>query len=210
MTKYSKILQENWAVMEDNLRQQGFHHIVGVDEVGRGPLAGPVVAAAVILPPHCHIDGLADSKRLSAQKREKLAQVIRDKAIAWSLAVVSARHIDGQGIVPSTFKAMNRAIAHLTVKPDYVLVDGNKTLPNYEGEQSSLIGGDGLAAPIAAASIIAKVKRDQLMGRFGQIFCGYGFEKHKGYGTAEHRKFLAQEGPSPIHRHSFLHKLNRS
>ncbi|KAB2954423.1 ribonuclease HII [Heliorestis acidaminivorans] len=192
--------------MEKNLRQSGHNLLAGVDEVGRGPLAGPVVAAAVILPPYCYIDGLADSKKVSSSKREKLAQEIAEKAIALSVTVISARHIDQQGIVPSTFKAMNRAVEHLKLTPDYVLVDGNKVIPTYQGQQSSLVGGDGLAAPIAAASIIAKVFRDNQMIRFSRIFAEYGFEKHKGYGTAEHRKILSQVGPSPIHRHSFLPK----
>ncbi|MTV47691.1 ribonuclease HII [Heliobacillus mobilis] len=205
LSKSSQQLQDAWFTTETKLREKGFLRIAGVDEAGRGPLAGPVAAAAVILPPFCRIEGLNDSKKLSSARRERLAQEIRCQALACAVAVVSARVIDQIGILPATFRAMALAIGNLGIQPDYLFIDGNLPLPQYKGTQETLVGGDGLAAPVAAASILAKVTRDRLMVRFGQIFPGYGFEKHKGYGTVAHREAIILRGPTLIHRTSFLH-----
>ncbi|MDD2420624.1 MAG: ribonuclease HII [Heliobacteriaceae bacterium] len=207
MTKSSEFLRIHWEQQEKGLRTRGCRLIAGVDEAGRGPLAGPVVAGVVILPPFCRIAGLNDSKRLTANRRHLLAGEIREKAQWWAVAVISARVIDQIGILPATFKAMRVAVRKLSVLPDYLLVDGNLKIPDYPGLQQPLVGGDGLAAPVAAASILAKTVRDELMIRYARIFPGYAFEQHKGYGTVQHRRALAALGPTILHRKSFKYHL---
>lgn len=179
----------------------------GIDEVGRGPLAGPVVAGAVILDPAMKIAGLADSKKLTERRREQLAVEIRAQAIAWSIAWADAAEIDAINILQATMLAMRRAILGLSVRPDFMEVDGNR-LPRVivGGEPlagEAIIGGDDKVAAISAASILAKVHRDEMMRVVDRQYPAYGFAQHKGYGTAAHREALASCGPCPQHRRSF-------
>jgi ribonuclease HII len=181
--------------------------IAGVDEAGRGPLAGPVVAAAVILDKDCPIPGLADSKVLTEKQREELAIHITVRSLAWSVAWSDAAEIDRLNILQATFLAMRRALLGLRLRPDLVEVDGNR-LPNLrfsgiELDGNAIIGGDAKIPAISAASIIAKVHRDHMMRRFDAIYPDYGFRQHKGYGTAAHRDCLSRLGPCPQHRRSF-------
>jgi ribonuclease HII len=182
-------------------------HVAGVDEAGRGPLAGPVVAAAVILHPGRHVRGLDDSKKLSATRREQLAGDIRAKALAWSVAWADPAEIDALNILAATMLAMRRAIIGLAVTPDGVQIDGNR-LPNLwinnrqiDGE--AVIGGDALVPAISAASIIAKTTRDRIMVQMDSLYPGYEFARHKGYGTEIHRARLREYGPCEQHRRSF-------
>ena len=176
--------------------------VAGVDEAGRGPLAGPVTAAAVILDPARPIAGLDDSKRLTAARRQSLAVEIQDKALAWCLASASPAEIDRLNILQASLLAMRRAVAGLRVQPTLTLVDGNRC-PPLEGPVEAIVGGDARIAAIAAASILAKVSRDEEMTRLDRLYPGYGLAIHKGYPTAHHLAALAALGPSPIHRHSF-------
>ncbi len=181
--------------------------LAGIDEVGRGPLAGPVVAAAVILDPSRPINGLNDSKKLSAKRRESLAIEIRENALVWAIARADAAEIDALNIFQATLLAMRRALLGLRVRPTAVEVDG-KHLPNLSFQGWSvggraIIGGDSQVAAISAASIIAKVARDRMMCRLDEAFPEYGFARHKGYGTQEHRNCLHRIGPCPQHRRSF-------
>jgi len=176
--------------------------IAGVDEAGRGPLAGPVVAAAVILPEACELPGLNDSKKLSATQRETLYPLIRRAARAIGVGIVQAEEIDRINIRQASFAAMREALQQLTLTPAHVLVDGF-SIPDGPASQTGIIGGDGKSAHIAAASIIAKVLRDSLMNLWDRRFPAYGFVRHKGYGTPEHLAALDRFGPSPIHRRSF-------
>ncbi len=176
--------------------------ICGVDEAGRGPLAGPVVAAAVILPPNTPLSGLNDSKKLSPRRRERLAAEIRATALAWAVAEASAAEIDAWNILRSTLRAMARAVAALPVMPDEVLVDGNQA-PALEVPVRTIIGGDALEPAIMAASILAKTHRDARLVALEARHPGYGFARHKGYGTAAHLAALARLGPCPEHRRSF-------
>jgi len=176
--------------------------ICGVDEVGRGCLAGPVVAAAVILDPNHPIEGLRDSKKLSPKKREQLAEEIKQYALAWSIAEGSVQEIDKINILQSTLATMKRAVESLSVEPEIVLVDGNK-LPHISYRCEAIVKGDDLIPAISAASIIAKTYRDRLMVILGQTFPKYGFENHVGYGTPEHLKMLDKYGPCPCHRMTF-------
>ena len=189
--------------LESGLRAEGYDRICGVDEAGRGPLAGPVCAAAVILPPDVELPGLNDSKKLSEKKRELLFPLIQEQAVAWSVAFASVEEIEELNILRATFLAMNRAIAGLNVKPDLALIDGNQ---NREIAMPSrtVVHGDARCACIAAASILAKVSRDRLMKELAVRYPQYGFEKHKGYGTKAHYAALREYGPCPIHRRSFL------
>jgi len=185
--------------------------VAGVDEAGRGPLAGPVVAAAVVLTPRGRWDGIDDSKRLDAVRRESLfARVTRD-ARAFSWAVIGQRAIDRDNIRRATLEAMRRAVTRLRVAPDLVLVDGVDRIPGLAGAQQSVIDGDARMLSIAAASILAKVVRDRIMERLDRVWPHYGFARHKGYGTPEHLAALARLGPCPLHRYSFapvaLHEL---
>ena len=177
-------------------------HVAGVDEVGRGPLAGPVVAAAVILHPDRPIRGLKDSKLLTPEAREELAEKVRSRALAWALAWVDHEEIDRINILQASLLAMSRAVAALAVEPDEVQVDGNQC-PVVKQPVTAIVMGDSKVKAIGAASIIAKVERDALMGRMHALYPQYGFDEHKGYGTPAHLEALRRHGACPIHRRSF-------
>lgn len=181
--------------------------ICGVDEAGRGPLAGPVCAAAVILPPETVIEGLNDSKRLTEKRREALYDVICEQAIAYGIAMVSEQEIDELNILQATFLAMRRAVEQLQPVPALVLVDGNRD-PGLGIETQTVVGGDGKSANIAAASILAKVTRDRYMIGLAEEYPAYGFEVHKGYGTKRHYAAILEHGVTPVHRRSFLKNLD--
>ncbi len=180
--------------------------ICGVDEAGRGPLAGPVFAAAVILPKGLLIEGLNDSKKLTEKKRELLFDEITAQALAYSIASASEREVDEINILQATFLAMRRAIAGLSISPDLALIDGNRDT-DFGVPSKTIIKGDSLSANIAAASILAKVSRDRMMCAYAQQYPQYGFDVHKGYGTKRHYEALRIHGPCPIHRTSFLKKF---
>ena len=182
--------------------------IIGTDEAGRGPLAGPVCAAAVILPPDIEIPGLNDSKKLSDKKRRELFPVIMEKAVAYGIGIADHQEIDEINILQATFLAMERAIAQLTVKPELALIDGNRA-KDFGIPVHTVVHGDSLSASIAAASVLAKVTRDDMMLQMSQAYPGYGFEIHKGYGTKAHYQALTELGMSPIHRKTFLKFLNK-
>ena len=191
---------------ENRYLSEGYKMVCGVDEAGRGPLAGPVCAAAVILPPNIDIPGLNDSKKLSDKKRRELFPVICEKAVAYGIAFSDQKEIDEINILQATYLAMERAIRQLPVKPDFALIDGNRA-KDFGVPLETIVGGDGRSASIAAASILAKVTRDDVMLQMAEEYPGYGFEIHKGYGTKAHYAALAEKGPSPIHRMTFLKKL---
>ena len=180
----------------------GIKSLAGVDEVGRGPLAGDVVTAAVILPANHPIEGLTDSKALSARQRENLYQDVISHASCWSIGRASVKEIDRYNILQATMMAMRRAVLGLKITPDYVAVDGNR-LPQWEYAGEAVVKGDGRVAVISAASILAKVVRDREMQAMDAKYPGYGFQKNKGYGTAQHLEALQRLGPTAIHRHSF-------
>lgn len=186
----------------DLFAPEQFSRIAGVDEVGRGCLAGPVVAAAVILDPNRPIKGLRDSKKLSAKKRDELAEEIKEKALAWSVAAMGPEVIDKINILQATLQAMKAAVEKLPVEPDFVQVDGNK-LPKWKWLSEAVVKGDDKVEWISAASIIAKTTRDAYMCKIAELYPQYGFEHHVGYGTAEHIKALKAYGPTPIHRKTF-------
>ncbi|MBQ1728736.1 MAG: ribonuclease HII [Oscillospiraceae bacterium] len=195
-----------WAY-ERELKEEGKKLIAGVDEAGRGPLAGPVCAAACVLPFGLEIDGLNDSKKLSEKQRERLYGIITEKAEAWAVGFASPEEIDEVNILNATYLAMNRAVKALGLEPDISIVDGNRS----EGLRFSniaVVGGDGKSASVAAASIIAKVTRDRLMLSLAEKYPQYAFEKHKGYPTALHYERLREYGPCEIHRKSFLKKMH--
>ena len=189
--------------LENALRAQGYTAIAGVDEAGRGPLAGSVYAAAVILPEGEVIEGLNDSKKLTEKKREELFDVICEKAIAYCICAVDHEEIDRINILEATFKAMNGAVRGLSVPADFVLIDGNRIRGMDDIAHETVVKGDALSASVAAASILAKVSRDREMMRLAEVYPEYDFEKHKAYGTQRHRELIAQYGPSPIHRKTF-------
>ena len=189
---------------ETRLREQGYVAVCGVDEAGRGPLAGPVYAAAVILPADCAIEGLNDSKKLSEKKREALFDVIRTQAVAYAVASASVEEIEEHNILQATFLAMNRAIAALAPAADFALVDGNRVPKGLTLPCETLVGGDAKSCSIAAASILAKVSRDRYIREMDAVYPQYGFARHKGYGTKEHIEAIRTFGPCPIHRMSFL------
>lgn len=191
---------------EEKYANEGFRFICGVDEAGRGPLAGPVCAAAVILPPNLEIPGLNDSKKLSDKKRRELFPLICEKAIAYGIAFADHKEIDEINILQATYLAMERAISNLSVKPDFALIDGNRA-KDFGIPLETVVGGDGRSASIAAASVLAKVTRDDYMLEMAKSYPQYGFEIHKGYGTKAHYAALAENGPCPIHRMTFLKKL---
>ena len=193
-----------WEI-DAGLVASGYKAICGVDEAGRGPLAGPVYAAAVILPEGLRIPGLNDSKKLSEKNRGILYDIIVANAVAYGIASADQREIDDINILKATFLAMNRAVGALAVKPDILLIDGNMD-PGIQQPCKLIIGGDGKSASIAAASILAKVSRDRFMADISHKYPGYGFEKHKGYGTRLHYEKLAMYGPTDIHRQTFLRK----
>ncbi len=205
--KQEEKLQEELRRMEDmyiyERKYADFQCICGIDEVGRGPLAGPVVAGAVILPKDCDILYLNDSKKLSEKMREKLYDEIMEKAVATGIGIIGPQRIDEINILQATYEAMRMAIDHLQIKPDLLLNDAVK-IPEVDIRQVPIIKGDAKSASIAAASIIAKVTRDRLMVQYDEVLPGYGFAGNKGYGSAEHITALQRKGPTPIHRQTFI------
>lgn len=206
--KYDKHLQE-LARLEEILTYErgcweaGYELVAGIDEVGRGPLAGPVVAAAVILPKECKIEGVNDSKKLSAKKREELYDVILEKALSYGIGIVSNERIDEINILQATYEAMREALSQLSPKADYILADA-VTIPMVSTPQRGIIKGDAKSMSIGAASIVAKVYRDRLMEAFDEVYPGYGFGANKGYGSAEHIEGIKKLGITPIHRKTFV------
>jgi ribonuclease HII len=194
--------EESMAATERALRLDGLQVIAGVDEAGRGPLAGPVVAAAVVLPDDCGIRGIDDSKKLTPDKREALYERITGQALAWGVGIVEHDEIDETGIGEASLAAMRLAIRDMGVRPDIVLVDGNRS-PGLGCRESLIVNGDGLCRVIAAASIVAKVTRDRIMAALDRAYPGYNFARHKGYGVDEHIAALKRLGPCDIHRFSF-------
>lgn len=192
---------------ENAAKSKGFKLVCGVDEAGRGPLAGPVCAAAVILPENAVIEGLNDSKKLSEKKREALYDVIKEKAIAFCVAYGTLEEIETLNILQATFLAMNRAIDGLTVKPDFALIDGNRVPKDIKIPCETVVKGDGKSMSVAAASVLAKVTRDRLMLEYDKKYPEYDFKKHKGYGTKEHTELIKKYGPCEIHRMSFLKNI---
>ena len=198
--------QNNMWEIEEGYYAQGIRLICGVDEAGRGPLAGPVCAAAVILPEHVDIPGLNDSKKLSDKRRRELFPLIQEKAIAYGIAFADHAEIDEINILQASLLAMDRAIQMLETKPEVALIDGNRE-KDFGVPVRTVVHGDSLSASIAAASILAKVTRDDYMTEMAKVYPQYGFEIHKGYGTKAHYAALAEFGPCPIHRMTFLKKL---
>ena len=198
--------EKNMWQIEDELFANGIAVICGVDEAGRGPLAGPVCAAAVILPPHLEIPGLDDSKKLSDKRRRELFPIIKEQAIAYGIGLASHEEIDEINILQATFLAMKRALAQLEGKADFALIDGNRET-DFGIPAQTVVKGDSRSANIAAASVLAKVTRDDIMEAMAEEYPQYGFEIHKGYGTKAHYAALTAHGPSPIHRMSFLKKF---
>lgn len=203
---YEKELLRTEKMKEYERKYASFSYICGIDEVGRGPLAGPVVAGAVILPRECQILYLNDSKQLSEKKREELYEVIMENAVSTGLGFVSPERIDEINILQATYEAMRQAIGKLEKEPDLLLNDA-VTIPGVEIRQVPIIKGDAKSVSIAAASIIAKVTRDRLMVQYDEIYPEYGFASNKGYGAAAHIEALKKYGPTPIHRRSFLKNL---
>lgn len=197
--------QNMWEI-EEKYFDQGLQYVCGVDEAGRGPLAGPVCAAAVILPQHLDIPGLDDSKKLTDKRRRELFPVIMEKALAYGISFSNEKEIDQINILQATFSAMERAIAQLKIRPDIALIDGNRE-KDFGIPVQTVVKGDSRSANIAAASVLAKVTRDDLMLKMAEKYPQYGFEIHKGYGTKAHYAALTEHGPCPIHRMSFLKKL---
>ena len=197
-------LRQRLLRRERELWQDGRERVAGVDEAGMGPLAGPVVAAAVYFAPGAGILGVNDSKRLTPAARSDLAAAIRERATAWSVAQVEPDEIDRMNIYRAGLLAMRRAVLGLAPAPDYVLVDGRTEIPGLLSTQEKRIGGDRSCFAIAAASILAKTARDEMMLRYHEQFPEYGFAEHKGYATASHRAAIVRLGPSPIHRRSFV------
>lgn len=215
VVKYRKRIQKHFdeierirclSKYENTLYQRGISYIAGVDEAGRGPLAGPVFAAAVVLPPHTFIEGINDSKKLSEKKREELYDIIIEKAVSYGIASVSEREIDSMNIRNAAHKAMIEAVRALKVQPNHVLVDGDAvkglTMP-----YTAIVNGDGLSISIAAASILAKVARDRVVKKLDEVYPQYGFGKHKGYGTQAHVEAIRTYGICPVHRRSFMTKI---
>lgn len=192
---------------EKEYREKGYELIGGIDEAGRGPLAGPVVAACVILPKDCLIEGVNDSKKISEKKREELYEEITQKAVAWGVGIMDNQVVDEINILNATRKAMKQAVDELKVKPDFIFIDAEKHVDTSGIPYLPIIKGDALSISIAAASIVAKVTRDRMMREYDKIFPCYGFEKHKGYGTKEHVKAIKENGISMIHRKTFCEKL---
>ena len=193
-----------YAMAEYERKHADCEYICGIDEVGRGPFAGPVMAGAVILPKDCEILYLNDSKKLSAKRREELYEEICEKAVSWAVARVEPERIDEINILQATYEAMREAVSKLSIRPDILLVDAVH-IPEVDIPQDSIVKGDAKSVSIAAASVLAKVTRDNIMTEYAKEYPGYGFEKNMGYGTAEHRNALAVMGPTPIHRRSFIH-----
>ena len=196
----------NMWEFEQKYYAQGLQLVCGVDEAGRGPLAGPVCAAAVILPANLEIPGLNDSKKLTDKKRRDLFPVIQEKAIAYGIAMADHAEVDEINILQATFLAMERALQQLSVRPEIALIDGNRE-KDFGLPVETIVHGDSRSASIAAASVLAKVTRDDYMLQMAEVYPGYGFEVHKGYGTKAHYAALESLGPSPIHRMTFLKKF---
>lgn len=196
----------DWLEFEKEALAKGYKSVCGVDEAGRGPLAGPVCAAAVILPEGVIIDGVNDSKKLSEKKRESLFDVIREQAMSYSIAYATVDEIEEINILNATMLAMRRAIDGLDIKADYAMIDGNK-IPPLDIDAECIVKGDAKSMSIACASILAKVSRDRLLYKYAEEYPMYGFDKHKGYGTKVHREAILKYGPCPYHRKSFLKKL---
>jgi len=206
----AKVRLRDLIAPEKNLRRQGFRAIAGLDEAGRGPLAGPVVSAAVVAPWPCHWLGGDDSKRLTPGAREAHAQRILDEALAFGLGIVSAERIDTVGILQATWESMRRALASMSLRPDHLLVDGPLPIPGVSVSQTPLVDGDARSLSVAAASVVAKVTRDQIMRDLDNQHPQYGFARHKGYGTREHLAALRRYGPCLVHRRSFRGVLERT
>ncbi len=196
----------NWLEFEESAHSKGFSAVCGVDEAGRGPLAGPVCAAAVILPKGLILEGVNDSKKLTEKKREKLFDVIKENAVSYSIAYATVEEIESINILNATMLAMKRAVEGLDVKADFAYIDGNRT-PDLNIPCEYIIKGDARSMSVAAASILAKVSRDRLMLEYAQQYPQYKFEKHKGYGTKVHTEAIKEFGPAPIHRLSFLKNI---
>lgn len=197
---------KNMLLIEESLYDEGYEYICGVDEAGRGPLCGPVVAAAVILPKHGCIEGVNDSKKISEKKREKLYDDIMNVAIAVGIGISDVDVIEKVNILNATKIAMKKAIESLSIKPDYVLIDGNQKI-DIDILQETVVSGDAKSESIASASIIAKVTRDRMLRKFDEMYPEYGFAKHKGYGTKAHIEVIKKYGLTPIHRKSFCTKF---
>ena len=186
--------------------QKGYIYIGGIDEAGRGPLAGPVVASVVVFNPNTKIEGINDSKKLSEAKREELFDIIKEQALDYGIGIVNNEEIDEFNILNATYMAMKKAINCLEKTPDYLLIDA-ATIPGIETDQKPIIKGDSKSISIAAASILAKVTRDHIMYTYDEMYPGYGFKAHKGYGTKEHYEAIEKQGITPIHRKSFLKNI---
>ena len=202
--KLQKERERLFLMGEYERKHSDCEYICGVDEVGRGPFAGPVMTGAVILPKECEILYLNDSKKLSPKRREALYDEIINKALAWSVARVEPERIDEINILQATLEAMREAVFKLEIKPDIILVDAVH-IPDIDIPQESIVKGDAKSLSIAAASVVAKVTRDRVMTEYAKEYPGYGFEKNMGYGTAEHREALRTLGATPIHRRTFIH-----
>ncbi len=200
------VKEQDWLFFENEAYARGYKYVCGVDEAGRGPLAGPVFAAAVILPRGYVIDGVNDSKKLTEKKREQLYSKIKEQSLAYCVASASVDEIDEINILNATFLAMTRAVSGLQVKADFALVDGNR-LPSLEIDAKAVVKGDALSESIAAASILAKVERDHFMLNLANEYPNYAFEKHKGYGTKLHIEMIKKYGASNVHRKTFLKKI---
>lgn len=198
--------ERNLWEIEEGFLEQGIRPVCGIDEAGRGPLAGPVCAAAVILPEHLVIPGLDDSKKLSDKRRRELFPIIKEQAVAYGIGFASHEEIDRLNILQATFLAMERALAQLSVRPSLALIDGNRE-KDFGIPVQTVVQGDSRSANIAAASILAKVSRDDVMLEMAKQYPGYGFEIHKGYGTRAHYDALRTYGPCEIHRMTFLKKF---
>ena len=196
----------NWLEFEENVFARGYVNICGVDEAGRGPVAGPVCAAAVILPNGKIIEGVNDSKKLTEKKRETLFDVIKKEAVSYSIAYATVQEIEEINILNATMLAMKRAVEGLDVKADYAMIDGNR-MPDLSIDAECIVKGDARSMSIACASVLAKVTRDRLLYQYAQEYPQYHFEKHKGYGTKLHKEALLKYGPCPYHRPSFLKKF---
>jgi ribonuclease HII len=202
MSAHAELSSASTLHFERQARSNGFRAVAGIDEAGRGPLAGPVVAAAVILPESFDLPGLTDSKQLSEKTRERLYPLIRTQALAVGIGVARAEEIDRVNILQATLRSMMRAVGRLQLPPDFLLVDGNVPIP-LPLPQQALVKGDSRSLSIAAASVVAKVVRDRIMCALDRLHPGYGFAGHKGYGSAAHRAAIARLGPCPCHRRTF-------
>lgn len=198
---------KNLKEFENNLHSTGLKYIAGIDEAGRGPLAGPVVVGIAIMKPDSFIEGVNDSKKLSEKKREQLYEQIISEAIDWTVGIVDQKEIDEINILNATKKALHMAISNLKVKPDIILVDALEHIDTYGIPYTSIIKGDAKIYSISVASIIAKVTRDRIMQKYDEIYPEYGFSGHKGYGTAKHIQAIKEYGPCSLHRKTFIKKF---